>query len=472
MLILDRNNNIPLYIQMYSQLRDKILSGELCEGYKLPPIRIIANSLMIARNTVESAYQQLASEGYIIGKMGSGYTVQKIDLKQDEQPPRACDPNRSITDLDKTHEQGVSKFKGYNFQYGRLDSSEFPARIWRTLLNQILLSNEARCITAYAERKGNMDLRIEIMKYLDESRGVICRPEQIIVTSGAMSGIGLACQVIGRSIDRVAVENPCFDTARETIANYGYSIVPIDIQNDGVDLEQLQFSGAKMIYTTPSHQFPSGVVMPVNKRLNLLAWANHNDAYIIEDDYDSEFRYNSRPIPSISSLDNNGRVIYVNTLSKSLAPSLRIGFVVLPEQLLKIYNSNFANYNCSVSWLDQKVLYHFMNEGHWCRLLNKASVSNRKKHDALIGAIKEFMGSNVVIHGENAGMHILLEVNNGMNEQQLIDAARKAAVKVHPVSIYWVNPKNYTDNMVMIGYSSLSEKSIVAGIKLLSSAWF
>lgn len=472
MLLIDKGLNTPLYMQIYRQIKTQIISGELEDGSTLPSIRTLAKTLLVARNTVESAYQQLCSEGYVLGKIGSGYKVQKIETKSDIKLSSSRLDFAEKDDQERVHEQGVSHIAKYNFQYGRLDISNFPLRIWRRLLNQALLSDEVAHITAYNERKGDLRLRIQIMKYLDESRGVVCKPEQIILCSGAMSCLSLTCQLLMNDIDIAAVEDPCYDSARDILINYGFHVAPIQLQKDGIHLEQLKATHAKILYTTPSHQFPTGVVMPINKRLKLLKWAEKSNAYIIEDDYDSELRYNSRPIPSIRSLDKKDRVIYINSFSKVLSPSLRMGFLVLPEELLDKYQSNFSQYNCSVSWLNQKVMYHFMQQGHWTRLLNKVCVSNKKKHDTLINTINEQMGEHVKIYGQNAGLHILLEVNNGMNEKELIEEAKKTDVKVYPVSNYWRNLRNYSNNMVLIGYSSLSEEEIVLGIKQLSSAWF
>lgn len=471
MLTLDKSSMVPLYMQIYHQLKNQIISGELEEGCVLPSIRSLARTLSVAINTVESAYQQLSSEGYVQGRVGSGYKIQKLDVKIDLNPQL---DQRSLEKAvqDQTHEQGISHAVKYDFQYGKLDISNFPLRTWRRLLNQVLLSNDIISIPAYNEREGTLELRMQIMKYLSESRGVICKPEQIILCSGAMSCLSLICQLLFQDIDIAAVEDPCYDTARDILTNHGYHVVPIELENDGIHIEKLASSRAGIFYTTPSHQFPTGIVMPVNKRLNLLEWANKNSAYIIEDDYDSELRYNSRPIPSIHSLDKKGRVIYINSFSKAFSPSLRMGYLVLPEELLDKYQSNFSNYNCPVPWLEQEVMYHFMQQGQWTRLLNKVCVSNKKKHDALISTITDKMGKDTKIYGKNAGLHILLKVNNGMAEKDLIKSAIEAGVKVYPVSDYWMNLQNYSDNMVLIGYGSLSEEKIVSGIKQLSSAWF
>ncbi|VBB05695.1 transcription regulator hth gntr [Lucifera butyrica] len=472
MLLLDKNSKTPLYTQIYSQLKDKIVSGEMEEGTMLPSTRILAKTMLVGRNTVESAYQQLCSEGYVKNKIGSGYKVQSIGTGTDNRSHINRHDFKEPTSSEQIHEQGISKLPKYNFQYGRLDIANFPLRIWRRLLNQVLLSDETACLTAYNDRNGDWDLRIQILKYLNESRGVVCKPEQIIIGSGAMSCLGLICQLLMPHINLAAVEDPCYDSVREIFSNHGYHVAPISLQEDGVNLDQLELSQAKVLYTTPSHQFPTGIVMPINKRLNLIEWAEKNNAYIIEDDYDSELRYNCRPIPSIHSLDKKGRVIYLNSFSKTFAPSLRMGFLVLPEVLLENYQSNFSKYNCSVSWLEQRAMYKFIQQGHWNRHLNKICLSSKKKHDTLISSINELMKDRVIIYGKNAGLHILLKVNNGMTEKELIESAKKVNVKVYSVSEYWLNLQSYSNNMVLIGFSSLSEEEIISGIRLLSSVWF
>jgi GntR family transcriptional regulator/MocR family aminotransferase len=249
-------------------------------------------------------------------------------------------------------------------------------------------------------------------------------------------------------------------------------VIPVPVEKDGINPDHLDRTPAKAVYVTPSHQFPTGVVLPVNKRLGLIEWADRNDAYIIEDDYDSELRYNSRPISSLQSLDMKGRVVYLNTFSKALAPGLRMSFMVLPLSLLEEYQLRFSRYNCSVPWLEQKALYEFMKEGHWSRHLRRINVLNKRRHDVLINAIMEKMGKQVVIYGKNAGLHIIIEVKNGMSEKELIEAADSVGVTVYPLSNYYADQRNNTGVKVLIGFSGLSEEEILKGIDLLKSIWF
>lgn len=471
MIIIDENSKTPLYLQIYYHYKEEISTGKIQEGSILPSTRALAKRLKVGRNTVENAYQQLYAEGYVSSKMGSGYKVEKIES---ELYNEFVNPTEQTIEkpLKSFHEQGAANPNKYNFQYGRLSIEDFPLRTWRKLLNQVLLSNDIHCLTAYNERKGQLDLRLEIMKYLLDSRGVRCQPEQIIISSGTLPSLSLICQLLMKDSRDIAVEEPCYDSARYLFLNHDFNVIPIQTQEDGIDLEMLNETSSKALYINPSHQFPTGTVTAINKRLALLEWAEKNDAYIIEDDYDSEYRYNSRPIPSLQSLDNKGRVIYLNTLSKSFAPSLRMSYIVLPSPFMEKYQLFFHKYNCSVSWLEQSAMYRFMNEGHWNRHLRKIYQANRKKHDILIETITELMCEKVKIYGKNSGLHILLEVNNGLTEKELIEKAKSVGVVVYPVSNYWADPKKYSNNMILIGFSGLSENDIVEGLNLLNTVWF
>ena len=462
---------MPLYLQIYEQIREQIVSGIIPEGSRLVSTRNLAKTMQISRNTVESAYQQLCSEGYVCSKACSGYLVQKIDsILYNELTEQNQEAKRNR--LKTVHDQGRTNKWKYNFQYGHLNFDDFPFKIWKSLTNQVFLSNSAENITAYNERKGELELRIEIMNYLNNSRGVICQPDQIVICAGTQSCLSILCQLLRKYSTDMAVEEPTYDGARDVFVNNGYNVTAVDLDDNGISLEKLEQTNVKILYVTPSHQYPMGDVMPINKRLNLLDWAEKNNAVIIEDDYDSEFRYNSRPIPSLHNRDTKDRIIYISTFSKSLAPGLRMSFMVLPPKWLEIYNKDFAKYNCPVPILEQQVLCRFMNEGHWYKYLRKIYLSNKKKHDTLLRTINDLMGSKVKIHGKNAGLHIVLEFNNGMTESQLIELAKAAGVTVYPMSRYWLNQEKYTNNMILLGFSGLSESHIIEGLNILNRVWF
>lgn len=467
MIVLDNDSRNPLYMQIYEELKKEIISGHLEEGSKLISTRNLAATLSVSRNTVESAYLQLCSEGYISSKAGSGFIVEKLD--------RAIISKLKKQDYEK-NKNIESKIKEdtnykYNFQYGNLSSSDFPLRLWKNLSNKCLTSLTAEDIMSYNSNKGELDLQIEIMKYLNKSRGVYCNPEQIVLSSGIGHSLSLLCQLLRSDSNQIAMEDPGYDGARNIFNNNGYNVIPITIEEDGINIQELENSTASIVYITPSHQFPTGSVMPISKRLKLLDWAVRKNGVIIEDDYDSELRYNSRPIPSIQGIDNKESVVYIGTFSKSLSPSLRVGYIVLPESLARKYDKFFSKYHASISLFQQNIIQQFMHLGYWESHLRKICISNKRKHDILIHTINELMGDKVIIHGKNAGLHILLEINNGLREGELISKAKEYGVKVYPVSTFWIRLDKYTNNMILLGFGGMSESEIVQGIKLLTNAW-
>lgn len=467
MIVLDNNSSSPLYVQIYETLKKEIISGHLEEGSKLTSTRNLATTLSVSRNTVESAYLQLCSEGYISSKAGSGFIVEKLDRaiisklkKQDYEK------NKNIES--KIEEDTNYK---YNFQYGNLSASDFPLRLWKNVSNKCFSYLTAEDIMSYNSNKGELHLQIEIMKYLNKSRGVYCNPEQIVLSSGIGHSLSLLCQLLRSNSNQIAMEDPGYDGARNIFNNNGYNVIPITLEEDGISIEELENSTANIVYVTPSHQFPTGSVMHISKRLKLLDWAVRKNGVIIEDDYDSELRYNSRPIPSIQGIDNKESVVYIGTFSKSLSPSLRVGYIVLPESLARKYDKSFSKYHASISLFQQNIIQQFMHLGYWESHLRKICISNKRKHDILIHTINELMGDKVIIHGKNAGLHILLEINNGLREGELISKAKECGVKVYPVSTFWIRLDKYTNNMVLLGFGGMSEIEIVQGIRLLTNAW-
>lgn len=480
MIILDNDSKDPLYLQIYKQLKRKIVYEELLEGNKLPSTRRLSIELNVSRNTVESAYMQLSSEGYVTSKVGSGFVVEKLDNSiisklntEDVISVKNIVSEISNTTIDNnnpfTHNDGYS-YK-YNFEYGKLSAQDFPLRLWKRISNKCLSTISAEDMVSYSTAKGELELQIEIMNHLRKSRGVSCNPEQIIISSGMEYCLSLLCQLFRGDFNKIALEDPGYFGAKDIFINNGYEVIPIPLEEDGLNLHELENSLTKIVYVTPSHQFPTGVVMPIAKRLKLLDWAKKNNGIIIEDDYDSELRYNSKPIPSIQSIDSNGSVVYIGTFSKAFSPSLRLNYMVLPEVCLKEYHKRFSMYQVPVPLLQQKMVQQFVHFGHFDRHLRKILLINKRKHDILIHAIQELLGNNVIVHAKNAGVHILLEFNNELTEKELINKAKNHGVKVYPVSAFWIREDKYPNNMILLGFGGMSESDIVEGIKILKEAW-
>ncbi|MCL6458896.1 MAG: PLP-dependent aminotransferase family protein [Gorillibacterium sp.] len=471
MIILNNDSNISLYQQIYEQLKEQIIAGQLAKDSKLPSTRTLATALQVSRNTVENAYLQLCSEGYVGSRPGSGFIVEVLDmdiitLLQHKKTPDIAQPTAEAAQPEHT------EVPSYRFQYGNLSATDFPLRLWKRISNTILSTLNAEHMTSYSSPKGEPDLQNEIMKYINRTRGVSCNPEQIIISAGMEHSLSLLCQLFRKDYAQLALEDPGYTGAKDIFLNNGYQVVSVGLDKDGINIEELEACSARIVYVTPSHQLPTGAVMPIQRRLKLLDWAFRHNAIILEDDYDGDLRYNSKPIPSIQSIDSKGTVIYIGTFSKALSPSLRINYMVLPQSWLARYEQLFSNYQTPVAFTQQKILYHFMHEGHWDRHLRRIVLANKKKHDLLIQTIEQIMGDHVIIHGDHAGLHILLETKNGLTENELIHRAREHSVDVMPVSTFWMRTEHYPNNMVMLGFGGMSEDDIVAGIHCLNQAWF
>ncbi|ABW18321.1 MocR-like pyridoxine biosynthesis transcription factor PdxR [Alkaliphilus oremlandii] len=475
MIYINEKSEIPIYQQIYAQIKEDIIGGALVEGDKLASTRVLAKELCVSRNTVENSYSQLSLEGYVESIPGSGFIVKNINEELFFHPSKISDKLRSTIeayDRESALLNDDSLFYKYNFQYGSFDDSIFPYSLWRRLTAQALLSIDSKKINFYNDKQGELDLRIEIMNYLKGFRGVSCTPEQIVICSGNQHALDLICKIFSKYSPKIAIEEPGYDGARIVFENNNFEINPIPVQSDGINIVELEKSSAKLVYITPSHQFPTGVIMPIQNRIHLLHWATQNDGVIIEDDYDSEFRYHSRPIPSLQSIDQNERVIYLGTFSKALSPGLRMSYMILPKWLLSKYNELFNGYYPTVPWLQQKILSLYMSSGHWERYLRKARLSYKRKHDILVQTLTNLMGDQVIIHGNNAGLHIVLEFVNGEHEDWLIEIAKAHKIKVYPISPFWYIKESYSNNMILLGFSMLNEEEIIEAITLLEKAWF
>jgi len=427
--------------------------------------------LSVSKNTVTYAYQQLCSEGYITNRTRSGFYAQKLD-NQFFNPAGQKSKKPTCFTLESGESDGHPFICKYDFQYGRLNPHDFPINLWRKLSNQLLSVPNLEKMVSYPDRMGEPGLRVEIMRYLRGSRGVVCSPDQIVISPGTQLSLSLLSRLLKQICSCIAMEDPGYDGARVVFRNNGLDIIPIGLEKGGIRLDELENSTAKAIYITPSRQFPTGEVMPIQKRIKLLEWAVKNKSVIIEDDYDSELRYAGRPIPSIQSIDTSGQVIYLGTFSKSLSPALRLSYMVLPEPMLKLYQETFERYNNFVPWLEQKIVEKFISQGHWERHLRKVRQANKKRHDILIRTIKATMGKKVMIHGINAGLHVILEFKDKVSEKNLIQKASDRGVVVYPVSKCWIRTDRYKKEMILLGYSGMDETDIIYGIQTLNEAWF
>ena len=452
------NKENPLYIQLYNFIKNEIQKGNLKANDKLISKRKLSKALNISQNTIEAAYGQLITEGYIISLPKKGYYVSNIQEIVNINKNSNINNNKNIKTIE---------YK-YEFFSSRVDLESFPYSIWRKITKDII-NEENKELLQIGHSQGDRNLRESISSYLRFSRGVKSNADNIIIGSGTEQLIQSLINILGNN-KIYGMEDPGYYKIRKILKTYNIEVKPIKIDNKGIDINELYKSNTEIIHITPSHQFPTGVIMPVSRRVELLSWAyEEKDRYIIEDDYDSEFRFEGKPIPSLQGLDNIGKVIYLGTFSKSFAPSIRIAYMVLSNELMKIYREKLSFLACTVSRIEQQVLYKFIEDGYFERHLNKMRNIYKKKRELLVMLIKKYLIGTEII-GTNSGLHLLLKVNNGMTEEELINRAKEKKIKILGLSNSYSN-RNIETNTIFLGYASLSNKEIEEAIKLLKEAW-
>lgn len=463
---LTTNAKVPLYEQIYQYIKEDIQCGKIPCGEKLPSTRALAKHLEVSRSTVELSYEQLLSEGYIESVPCRGFFVAQIEeLYHIGQARREVAPR-----------EVKKKEYRYDFTPHGVDLKSFPYNVWRRLSKDILQEDKTE-LFRLGDSKGEYEFREAIAGYLYEARGVSCVPEQIIVGAGSDYMLMLLGAVLGTEL-RIAFEDPAYKQAYRLMKRIGYEAVPVPMDMNGMSVSALRDSGAQAAYVTPSHQYPTGIVMPVKRRMELLKWAEEEEErYIIEDDYDSEFRYKGKPIPALKGYDRNEKVIYLGTFSKSIAPAIRLSYMALPEPLIEKYDRDSRFISSSVSKVDQQIVSRFIKEGYYERHLNKMRALYKSRHDALIEALKPLM-PRCRISGEHAGVHLLITFYNGVAEEELIERAKEKGVLVYGLSDYRINEipgreaeKEAQEATIILGYAGLTEEQIREAAELLISCW-
>ena len=456
---LDTRSRIPLYEQIYDYIKTDIQSGRIPYGEKLPSTRFLSKHLEVSRSTVELAYEQLLSEGYIESVPYKGFFVAQIDelyhLKKDKPQPQ--------------RERKEARRYRYDFTPNGVDLKSFPYNVWRKLSKDILLDDRTELFRS-GDSQGEYGFRSAICSYLYQARGVDCTPDQIIVGAGSDYILMLLGMILGMD-HTIAFEDPTYKQAYRMAGGMSYNCIPVSMDKNGMKVTELEKSGADIAYVTPSHQYPTGVIMPIRRRMELLKWAcEEQGRYIVEDDYDSEFRYKGKPIPALKGYDASDKVIYLGTFSKSIAPAIRLSYMVLPKPLLEAYEQKARFVNSTVSKVDQLIVQKFIEEGYYERHLNKTRALYKSRHDVLIEELRP-MADICTISGENAGVHLLLTFQNGMAEEELIDRAARADIRVYGLSDYRIRENCEEKATILLGYANLTEDQIREAARLLRDCW-
>lgn len=456
---LNRTSHTPLYEQLYLFIKKEITEGRLEYGSKLPSKRNLSEFLKISQITVETAYEQLTAEGYVEVIPRKGYYVMAFEDLEYVQPAESKES--------KFHEN-KEKVK-YHFHPGAIDTKKFPFAKWRKYAKN-MIDEQHHTLLLLGDPQGEFELRQEIARYLYHARGVRCEPDEIILGAG----IEILLQQLVLLFDKNAiygVEDPGYHLILRILRSYPNEVRALEVDEEGVKVTPIENSNINVVYVTPSHHFPYGTVLSVNRRTKLLNWAaGEENRYIIEDDYDSEFRYTGKSIPSLQSLDQNEKVIYLGTFSKSLMPSIRISYMVLPKHLLGRYKEELAFYHSSVSRIDQQILTQFIKDGEFEKHLNRMRKIYRHKLDKVIEMLKSHQDRLTVI-GEHSGLHIVLEIRNGMNEQQLVQKAAQANIKIYPMSAYTLDKKTEGPSQIILGFAGIPEEELETAIATLLECW-
>lgn len=459
---LDPKSKKPLYLQLHDFLFSKIVSGELREGEKLPGRRTAADILGISLRTVDTAYQLLAAEGYVEARAGSGFRVCKIE----QLPPPVPSSGMTVSGDRERAEKDDSPAVSHSFLTGNIDTSLFPFKTWARLFKDNLYSRPD--LLNHGDPKGDGELRSAISLYLTRARGVACSPDRIIIGAGMEYLLGLLCRLL--NVEKVAVEDPGYPKIHQIMRVNGMEVSFLSVDDDGVIPDALTASDAEAVYLTPGHQFPTGAVLPAGRRSQILKWAREKGKYIIEDDYDSEFRFDGRPMPCMQAFDPE-RVIYIGTFSRTIAPAIRVAYMVLPERLTARYDEDFGFYSSTVSRFEQQTLFRYIDEGHFGRGLTRARNSYRLRRDALVAEVQSVFGPQAAIKNTHTGLSFLLLPRTDRREEEIISRAAKMGLAVRGLDSYrFVKEVNPHSPALVLGFGGLDEKSIPTAVEMLAEA--
>lgn len=483
----------PLYQQICRAFRGEILARNLTPGERVPSTRALADLLKVSRNTAVMAYEQLLAEGYLEARTGAAGTVVVPHLPPDFPSPDSSRPSglqrhtlrRARARLAVTGERILRAMPvatdrrwdlapphlPYEFRPGRPAFADVPYSVWCRLLGARARRASLRDLD-YGPPEGRWELREAIANRLRRLRGIESSPERIVIVNGTQQALDLISRVLLNPGDRVLIEEPHYDGARWAFMSAGAELITAAVDNHGIRIPKAtpRPRSFRLAYVTPSHQFPTGVALPVSRRLELLNWASRVKAFVVEDDYDSEYRYDGPPLQALAGLDRNGRVIYVGTFSKILFPALRLGYLVLPESLVEPITAAKAMGDTGTASLQQLVLADFMNQGHFDRYLRRTNASNAARRNALIDAVRKEFGERAEVSGASAGLHLLvwLEGRSGRKIEDVTHKAVRAGVGLYSVDMFHIKPPRRTG--VVLGYASLREREIREGIRRLGLA--
>lgn len=482
-LAIDPTQPTTRYSQLYTTLRDAILTGRIRPGARLPSTRELAKALGVSRNTVTAAFEQLVAEGYLESRVGDGTYVSSalpddlLHVHSDYQSTRNVPPTDAQLHFSQRHRAVVTTPMGGSsnehapraFRTGIPSLDAFPYQVWARLVARHWRNPTPELLT-YGDASGYWPLRQAVADYLRAARGVYCTVDQVLITAGSQHALDLIAQVLLDPGDPVWVEDPGYRGARAALVGVGAQLIPVPVDDEGLCVAagiETQ-PRARMAYVTPSHQYPTGVTMSVARRLALLEWAHQADAWILEDDYDSEYRYHGRPLAALQGLDREGihnRVLYTGTFSKVLYPGLRLGYVVTPPPLTDAFTKALHLAHRYLSVFDQAVLADFINEGHFARHIRRMRALYATRQQVLVDTIQRELAAYMMVDAAPAGLHLVGWLRDGLDDSAVAKAAEVQGTEVAPISGYTLLPR--VRHGLVLGYAMLNEEEIVGGVERL-----
>ncbi|MEO8670987.1 MAG: PLP-dependent aminotransferase family protein [Tahibacter sp.] len=469
-MYLELDDNGPLYAQLTRALKAAILAGRVAAGARLPATRVLARELELSRNTVLAAYEQLHAEGFLLGKVGSGSYVAAIEAKRSATPvlrqtpvgptARYAKRAREVFDLVIPGRQ----YKGlrYNLQYGLPLTNPALTSAWRRSLTQAAAHAEMD----YPDPQGLSALRTQVCDYLARRRGIVATPDDVLIVSGTQQAFFLAATVLLEAGDSVVLEDPHYRGARQVFQAHGAKVDAVAVDADGLLVAGLPARGARLVVVTPSHQFPAGAVMSLARRLELLEYAARQKCWVIEDDYDGEFRYDAHPLAAMKSLDHHGRVIYIGSFSKTLFPSLRLGYMVMPPGLRQAFVAAkwFCDRGCPA--IEQGALARFMADGGFERHLRDAAKTLKQRRSAMLAGLRKHAADWVEVADTHAGMHLVAWLPRVSRNQceRLIAAAAERGLGLYSIAPYFLGTP--LREGLLLGYASLPPADIEAAMRV------
>ncbi|WP_166244198.1 PLP-dependent aminotransferase family protein [Paenibacillus turpanensis] len=462
---------LPYYIALYEAIKRDIMEGRLRPNDALPSIRKLAAGLSISTTPVEVAYQQLIAEGFVESRPRQGFFVVSLPVSYGEL--KLGGPQLEPAQLDETAAASEQVYI-YDFHMAKNDNEHFPIRVWKKLFSQVLREDYEELLF-YGDAQGEKELREQIATYLGRLRGVICRPEQIVIGAEQHLLMHYLALLLRDVSSVIAAEQPSYPLIPSTFESEGYEVYTIPpADHGGISVPHLEQSSARILFVSPSHRFPDGRVMPFSERLELLEWAKRREAYILEDDYGRELRYQGQSIPALQGVDSRANVIYLGGFSQILAPDLCIHYMVLPETLLPRYHSlrRTLLFESSCSRIVQRALRRFMEEGHFERHVSKMRNVYRQKNNVMVQSLRALFGEWGEIVNPEAGLHVILKLHSAVSEREMVRIARENGVFVAAASPYYpgLSDRN-RERQFMIGFGGVPEERIHEGLLRLKELW-